>query len=288
MIRRFVAGTAVSAALALSLTGCLGEDSGGKADLGNTVNLSAAQALLKTSQKAGEITSFKADVSVESGGTGAENVKASGTAQYRLKPTLGFTMTFNQMNVGGESMAGMEQVLVDKTLYMKLPMLGEVGSGKPWVKIPLDTIGKASGLNMDQMLQQSQQMDPVQSTKQLTASKDVREVGKETIDGVQTTHFTGTYSVADATAKLEPAQQEAAKKAAQVTGLDKMAFDLWVDGQQLPRKMALKSAPGAKTPMSVTVVYRDYGQPVTISAPPASEVGEFGDLLQNVPSPGAS
>ncbi|GAA2119190.1 hypothetical protein [Actinomadura alba] len=288
MIRRSVAGTAVSVALALSVTGCLGEDSGGNAGAGKAVSLSAAQALIKTSQKTGEITSFKADLAMESSGTGDDNMKATGTMQYRLKPTLAFNMTFDQMTVGGESMAGMQTMLLGEAMYMKIPMLAEVGGGKPWMKLPLDAISKASGMNVDELLQQSQQMDPVQATKQLTASKDVREVGKETVNGVETTHFTGSYKVSEATAKLDPQKRAATEKAAREAGMDSMLFDLWVDGQQLPQKMVMKAGPGAKTPVTITVVYRDYGQPVTITAPPASEVGDFGDLLKGMPSPGTA
>ena len=288
MIRRFVGGTAVAAALTLSLTGCLG-DSGGTADkggAGNAVKLSALQVLEKTSQKTGQIDTFKADISMDMSAEGT-TVKATGTTQFRLKPTLAFSMTFDQMSAAGMSMSGMQMMLVDKNMYMKLPQgaTGGVPGAKPWIKISLAAAGKQSGMDLDSMLQGTQQADPTQMTKQLTASKDAREVGKETVDGVETTHYTGTYRMSDALMKLTPEQRSALEK--QNSGLAKetMSFDVWVDGQDLPRKMSMKSAAGAANPMNYTMVYRDYGKPVTITAPPPAEVGDLSEMLKGMQMP---
>lgn len=182
-------------------------------------------------------------MSMEMTGSSDGNMSATGTMQYRTKPDLAYSMNFAQMTVAGQSMSGMEQRLVGRTMYMKMPALNQLGggSGKPWLKISLDELGRKSGMNIDELLQQSQQMDPVQNTKMLTASKDAREVGKEMVDGVETTHYTGTYRMEDAIAKLSPETQEAYRKSVGTTGMEAMHFDLWVDGQQVPRKMTMKS-----------------------------------------------
>ncbi|TYB48648.1 LppX_LprAFG lipoprotein [Actinomadura chibensis] len=285
MIRRFAVGTALATGLALSLTGCLG-DTGNKVDeAGKNLKLTAAQVLGKTAEKTGTADSFKAELSMRVSGSGAGDVTATGNMQYRTKPDLAYSMNFDTMTVGGKSTGGMQQVLVGRTMYMKMPMLSQLGGAtgaKPWIKISLDDLGKKSGMNFDQLLKQSQQMDPVQNTKMLTASKDAREVGKETVDGVETTHYTGTYRVEDAIAKLPADSQETFRKNLGTTGLDAMNFDLWVDGQQLPRKMALKSKQGAQSAMDLTMTYRDFGKPVQISAPPESEVTDFGQLLNGL------
>ncbi|QXJ23654.1 hypothetical protein AGRA3207_004842 [Actinomadura graeca] len=287
MIRRFTAGTAVATGLALSLTGCLG-DAGGKVDeAGENIKLTAAQVLGRTAEKTGRTDSFKADLSMRMTGGRAEvgNVSMSGTMQYRTKPDLAYSMDFGQMSVGGRSMPGMKQVLVGRTMYMKIPALSQFGGGataKPWLKISLDELGKKSGMNIDQLLQQSRQMDPVQNTKMLTASKDAREVGKETVDGVKTTHYTGTYRLEDALAKLPADQREQLRKNSATLGADAMSFDLWVDDQQLPRKMSMKSGRTSEGTMDLTMSYHDFGQPVQISAPPADQVSDFGALMTNL------
>jgi len=298
MIRRFAAGTAVATGLALSLTGCLGSgnDKAGGGSGGGAIQLTAAQVLDKAAQKTGATDSFKADMSMQAS-TSEGNMNMSGTMQYRTKPDLAFSMNFANMSMGGKSMGGMQQILVGKTMYMKMPMLqqlsqmgGNKTQMKPWIKISLAEIGQKAGLNLDQLMEQSRQMDPVQNTKMLTSSKDVKEVGKETVDGVQTTHYRGTYKMADAIAKLTPEQRQAYEKLMAKSGgagSQAMPFDLWVDGQQLPKKMTMNMAMTATEKMNMTMTYRDYGKPVNITAPPADQVTDFSELMKNIPGAGS-
>ncbi|TDD85374.1 LppX_LprAFG lipoprotein [Actinomadura darangshiensis] len=286
MIRRFAAGAALATGLALSLTGCFGDPGKTVDEAGKGLKLSAAQVLGKAAEKTGQTDSFKADLNMQmTGGSGPTgDVSANGTMQYRTKPDLAYSMNFADMSAGGKSIGAMEQRLVGRNMYIKMGMLSQLtgGTGKPWMKISLDEIGAKSGMNIDQLLQQSRQMDPVQNTKMLTASKDAREVGKETIDGVETTHYTGTYRMEDAIAKLSPEMQEAYRKNASSTGMEAMHFDLWVDGQQLPRQMTMKSLESASQNMTMTMKYHDFGKPVDITEPPASQVSDFGDLLGKI------
>lgn len=285
MIRRFAAATALATGLALSMTGCLG-DAGQKVDeAGKNIKLSAAQVLGKAAEKTGDVNSFKADMSMQMTGATDGDVSMNGTMQYRTKPDLAYSMNFTDMTAAGKSMGGMEQRLVGRTMYMKMPMLSALGgnaSAKPWIKLSLDELGKQSGMNIDELLQQSRQMDPVQNTKMLTASKDAREVGKETVDGVETTHYTGTYRMEDAIAKLSPEMQEAYRKNLAKSGMQDMHFDLWVDGQQLPRQMKMKSSQTAAGTMAMTMKYRDFGKPVDIAEPPASQVTDFAEMMSKL------
>ncbi|MFA1549195.1 LppX_LprAFG lipoprotein [Actinomadura chokoriensis] len=285
MIRRFVAGTALATGLALSMTGCLG-DAGEKVDeAGKNIKLSAAQVLGKAAEKTGDVSSFKADMQMQMTGSSDGNVSMNGTMQYRTKPDLAYSMNFADMSVGGKSIGAMEQRLIGRNMYMKMPMLSQLGgtaSAKPWLKLSLDELGKQSGMNIDEMLQQSRQMDPVQNTKMLTASKDVREVGKETVDGVQTTHYTGTYRMEEAIAKLSPDMQEAYRKSLTKSGMQDMHFDLWVDGQQLPRQMKMKSNQTSEGAMTMTMKYHDFGKPVQIVEPPAGQVTDFREIMSKL------
>lgn len=285
MIRRFVTGVALATGLALSLTGCLGGAGEKVGEAGENLRLTAAQVLGKAAEKTGQLDTFAADMSMKMTGAGQGAVSFTGQMQYQVKPDLAYAMKFDDMSVGGQTMAGMEQRLVGRTMYMKMPSMPQLGGGnaaKPWLKISLDELGRQSGLNIDQLLQQSQQMDPVQNTKMLTASKDVREVGKETVDGVETTHYTGTYRVEDAVAQLPADQQDAIRKTYGQLGMDDMKFDLWVDDQQLPRKMAMKSQQTASGVLDMTITYRDFGKPVNIAEPPASQVTDFSEMMRNL------
>ena len=57
-----------------------------------------------------------------------------------------------------------------------------------------------------------------------------------------------------------------------------MVFDVWVDGDQLPRKIKLTTPPGSKLTMDTTMTYSNFNEPVSITAPPASEVTDGSKL----------
>lgn len=277
--RRITAAGAVGTALALSLTACLGESGGtGAAGTDGTgeMKLAAAQAIAKTSQKAGQADTFKATVTVDNRTTeGVNRVRATG--RFRLKPTLSFAGSVDEVSRNGSSVpgAGAQAVLLDRVAYVRIPQLQALAGGKPWLKVDLGQIGTRTGVDVDQVLKVIEKVDPAEQTKMFTGSTDARKVGTETIDGVKTTHYVGTVTVAEALAKLDA---EARRKAQQVlpsSGSSKIAFDLWVDGGQLPRKLSSKVDNAKNEKSTVTVVYRDYGKPVSVTAPPPAQVGEF-------------
>jgi len=276
MSRRFAAGTAVGATLVLSLTGCLGDSGSGSA--GSTVQLSAAQVLEKASQKTGQVDTFKADFTLNIGSSQG-SMTMHGLGQFRLRPSLAFTMNVDKMSMGGQSMplGGLQTVYLNKVVYIKSPQLSQLAGGKTWLKLDLGKQAQQSGLNLDALLNQSQQVNPAEQTKMLTASKDVRQVGTETINGVKTTHYSGSMTLSEAMAKLDAKTRQQLQKVYTQAGATKIYFELWADGQQLPRKLTTKLAvPQANT--SSTMIYEDYGAPVSVHAPPADQVGDFSGL----------
>ncbi|MEV4253439.1 DUF6612 family protein [Spirillospora sp. NPDC049652] len=296
MKRRLVAGTAVSAGMVLSLTGCLGGSGDDKTAAasggGKSVVLAAADVVRKSSEKTSQVKSVKADLQTEVTVPGAPGaVTMHMRMESNLRPQLAFRMTIDQMAMGGKSLAGngggMEMVMVDRVLYMKSPAFARLSQGKPWVKVTASELGAASGQNFDQLLDQQKQADPSDQVKKLTASKDVHEVGKETVNGVETTHYAGTVSVQEMTAKLPAEQRDRQLKNFQKLGVQTLVFDLWVDGKQLPAKVVVKTPADATTKMNTSVTYSDWNAPVTVSAPPASEVGKMPKLPQPGATPGA-
>ncbi|XRQ06217.1 LppX_LprAFG lipoprotein [Actinomadura welshii] len=284
MIRRFATGVALAAGLVLSLSGCSGDSGGGKVDeageKGGTAELTAAQVLGKAAEKTGAVDSFQADLALEVRGSSQGDVSQKGTMKYRLKPEPAFSMSFDEISVGGRSMSGGEQRLVGQNMYVKLPVAqGGAQTSKPWVRVPLDGVGENPGVGLERLLQESREMDPLQNTRLLTASKDVKKAGEETVDGVETTRYTGTYRMEDAIAQLPAELQEAHRKSTGEAGVEDMSFDLWVDDQQLPRKLVTKADRSAGS-MSMTITYRDYGEPVDVTEPPADQVTDMG-AMQN-------
>ena len=62
----------------------------------------------------------------------------------------------------------------------------------------------STGINVGQLTQQVQSNNPLVQTQMLAAAKDVRAVGTQTIDGVRTTHYAGSYPVSAGLASSRP------------------------------------------------------------------------------------
>jgi hypothetical protein len=270
---RYAAAATAGLAIAASLTACKsGADqaSGGKPAGG--VHLTSAQdALVQVSNQTAGLTSFKGTMSLSTLVSGQKSAM-SGTMVYRLKPTPAMKFDVPTMNVNGKNVNGFTEILAGKKLYMKMPAL-TARTGKPWIGIPLDALSKSTGVDLGSAGSQGNQGDPSMNAKMLTASKDVHEVGKETIGGVATTHYRGTFNLQEALAKLS-SQQRQAEKTLTAAGVDGMNFDIWVDGRQLPRRMTLATQSGAKLDMKMAMTFRDFNAPVKITAPPKSQVSD--------------
>ncbi|MCO6004525.1 LppX_LprAFG lipoprotein [Actinoallomurus purpureus] len=274
MVRRYAVGTAAGAALMVSLAGCGGAARGGGAD---AVNVSAAQAIGLAAQKTSTVKSYKVDITESGSGQAAS--KAHGVVQVRLRPDLAAVGTLDQAGFGGHSVeSGLRAILLGDNIYGKVPsQLTQFTGGKPWVKFSVSKAAQQAGVDLNAILKQA---DPAQQTKIFTSSKDVRKAGTQTIDGVKTTHYTGTITAKDAAAQLNGKAKQSFQDLYQKSGAKSVAFDLWVGADNLPRKLTAKSAAsdGAAT---ATMIYSDYNKSFSVSAPPANQVADGNSLTQS-------
>ncbi|MBW8485145.1 hypothetical protein [Actinomadura parmotrematis] len=272
MIRRFASATAATAGLALSLTGCLGDagkEVGENAAKG--VRLTAAQVLGRTADRAAKADTFTADMTIDSSAPQAP-LKMHVLAQTRLRPEAAMRMTVGSSEVAGNRIPGYEARLVGDAMYMRMPALRKATGGKPWAKLSLKQAGGASGIDLGKLMDQAEQQSPATQTRMLTASKDVRKVGTENVGGVPTTHYAGTMSPREALAKVDANTRTTLEKTYGQLGATAIRFDVWVGADDLPRKhVSVVPLSGGQT--TTTVLYRDYGRPVTVQAPPASQTG---------------
>lgn len=273
MVGRLGMGTAAGAALIVSLAACQDDAGGGK----QSNAMPAAQAIALASQKTAAVDSFK--VAITAAGTGEASAKLHGTIQVRLKPDLAATGTLNSASVHGASLPGGERAIVlGDTFYAKIPQqLSQFTGGKPWVKFSVSQAGKQAGVNLDGVIKRA---DPAQQTKIFTGSKDVKQVGTESIDGVKTTHYQGTVTPQEA-GQLDPKAQEAFKRFYETAGAHKVTFDLWVGQDNLPRKLVTKVMADKGTGSS-TMIFSDYNKSFSVSAPPASEVTDGSQLKNSI------
>ncbi|MCT9934981.1 LppX_LprAFG lipoprotein [Planotetraspora sp. A-T 1434] len=269
MRRLLVAAGAVAA---ITVAGC---GTTAAPSLGNA-KLSAAEVLQQTAQKADDVNTYSADLVVDFSspkGGGAGNVQ--GTMLYQKTPQLASDITLNQVTFGGQSLpGGVRVVLQGDVAYVKLDVLKTlVGATKPWIKLDLKQLGSSSGVNVDQLLGQAQQIDLKTSVALLTASKDAKAVGAEKVGGVDTTHYTGTFDTEQAVKLLAPEAQ--ARLQGGLSGVKDVKFDAWIDAQGLPRKVALNGGKAEEGTFKATALFKAFNEPVTIQTPPADQVGEI-------------
>jgi hypothetical protein len=192
-----------------------------------------------------------ATFTMETGGSTA--MQAEGEADFSENP---YSMEM-QMKAGGQDLT---MVLEDNVIYMQ----GIAGDG--WVKMDLSDPNNPFGSLM------TEQMDP--RTMFDSMEKGIQSatfVGTEDVEGESLDHYS---IVLDGKALLENLDPEMAGLAESQMP-DTIAYEIFLDDEGLFRRAEVDM--GATGPMTMT--YDNWGDPVDIEAPPASEVQSMEDLM---------
>ncbi len=154
----------------------------------------------------------------------------------------------------------LEMRLVHKVLYVH-GVGALAGGGKPWVKIDLsDPSNPMSGI-LDTA-------NPQSFTAYLQAVKQLKDDGTETVDGVATHHYSVTIDTAKALAASPAFKGQDVSKLGMPSTI---TSDVWLNSDNLPVKMSVPVGSGS----SFVAHFSKYGEPVSVVAPPASQVGKF-------------
>ena len=136
--------------------------------------------------------------------------------------------------------------------------------------------------------------NPADLLTSLTAiSGSVKKQGTATIGGALTTHYRVNIDLAKAAAKLPAWEQASFKEFTQSLGASTIPVDVWVDRHNLVRRMReVLPMPGITgtpkgTVLTQTTDFYDFGVPVRVSAPPASQVASLSQLIADQPPTGA-
>jgi hypothetical protein len=158
-----------------------------------------------------------------------------------------------------------EMITVGGQSYAKLPA-GSNPSGKPWLEVGSDSTNPmlnslTSGLNIAAM---ASSLSVV--TALIRGSTGLQNKGADTVNGVSATHYA---------MKLDPAKKTGN---AQLDGLlsslggSALPLDFWLDSSDRPVKFVIHAS-FAGTSFPVTVQASRFDAPLSITAPPASQVG---------------
>lgn len=165
--------------------------------------------------------------------------------------TPGMDMSMEVTGVGA-----LELILVEGTAYMSLP--GVTGEGE-WVKVPAAQLEQLGAADLTSSVD-------VESTWEgwEIGAQSVTYVGAEDVGGEQMDHY---QVVVDAAAAAEALGQDPAGMPAQIT------YDLWVDEQDLMRKMSFEVQGGI-----VEMTIDNWGGDVAVQAPDPSSLVEVPGL----------
>lgn len=262
-----VAGCSTSITGQPAPQGAAGSDSGGgSAQIASVADLGAV-----VQHNADAKDSVHFDSSIGMSGEGA--ITATGDMKF------GNGQASARMAMTMPGLGDIQMVLLGTAMYMKLPadLLSELGqSDKPWVKVPLDGVtASALGSSVDL----AGEMDPTHMIDEIKSAGTIKQVSHQELNGVSTTHYSIDVDVAKLAQSMT--DNEAEKQALSTVTTQTIPFDVWVDGANLPVKivtnMFYSITPGSKaTQMTTTTNYSNWGEQVSITAPPADQVGTMG------------
>jgi hypothetical protein len=169
-------------------------------------------------------------------------------------------------------------------LYMHAPTLAQqLPGGKQWLKLDVEAVARSRKVDLSQFRQLTQN-DPTQMLAYLHAtSGKIEKVGTETVRGVETTHYRAHVDldkVADqAPPKLRKTFRASIQSLERGLGTHAIPVDVWVDGENLVRRLEehLPVAAGGKVDFAVD--FYEFGTPVSITPPPASQTLDLGKVL---------
>jgi hypothetical protein len=184
----------------------------------------------------------------------------------------------------GASSLEMNELFKAGSVYVGSPLFaGKLPGGARWVRLDLARVGGALGLDPSSVMSGS--ADPSQFLQYLKASGGISVIGRDSVRGVPTTHYAGgldLQKIAEAQPGSERAQARAAfQKVISQLGTATVPVEVWVDRQQLVRKVAIAlhvQPQGQAIDVQLAAEYFGFGPTPSVTAPARSEVF---DITQN-------
>ena len=173
-----------------------------------------------------------------------------------------------------------ELIVAGATMYVRAPLVTEILETKPWLQVELNEMAAAQGVEWEGI-------EGLHPTAQLEVLRrvadDVEELGRESVRGVETTHYVATTEFAALVGTAlgdESAEFEATAEAAGLD-IDEVMIDLWIDDEGLLRRMR-STMEGATDEgafaFSMDAEFFDYGATIEIALPDPDEVDDLNDL----------
>jgi hypothetical protein len=283
---------AAGAALVLTLTACSTSGTAEPAGAGNQTQAAGGGLLaspftdaiqLASASKQGTEKSKSAKFSME-GSAAGQTISATGAMAFDGANTK-FSMT---STAAGETT---EMRMVDKVMYIKLPadQQKQMGTDKSWAKISADGTDPVSQAMGSALSQSAEQSDPSKILDQVSKAGRIISSDQTQLNGEQVNHYKVELDIAKAldqfTGQIPAAAREQVNE--KLKGKDlKIPAELWLDKDNLPVQVTMDQGPmmqalGAPAgDAKFTMKYSDWGTQVDVTAPPADQVVDLGELMK--------
>lgn len=229
--------------------------------------------------------------------TGAQTSRVAATITMQMQ-SMSFSFTATGLfdfarSRGSLSMQqpiGMTELFVPPNVYVKFSTAGGGGpalpNGKTWFVISDGMLGgTGAGAALGQFSPFGGSADPADLLKSLTGiAGSVKKVGTATIRGVTVTEYQVNIDPAKAAARLPSSRRAGFRQFAATLGSGVIPVDVWVDGQNLVRRIQVSvhlpadSGVPAGARLTESIDFYDFGVPVRVTAPPASQVASVSQI----------
>jgi hypothetical protein len=224
----------------------------------------------------------------------AMDVTVTGASSSPVKVTVigqvGFSTGEAAFQMAIPSIGSMGVRLVKPTVYVQFPPgLGvPLPAGKSWMSFNLDSpaMNTALGASFSQLTDSANQTTDSLSYLKAVSANGVSTVGTASVRGVPTTEYSATVDLTKAGQGRNPAVQALLQKLQTKTGMTSLPINVWLDDQgQIRREVFDESltVSGKHTRVQVSVEYFDFGAPIDVAPPPASQTVDLSSVLGSLP-----
>jgi hypothetical protein len=242
--------------------------------------LDAVKLAAKTASSANSFTgTMDLQAAAKPGATSSSSsgaVSMTATFAEQLHPSLLADVDIESLSSAGMSLpGGLDEIITPATLYLKWSFLTqELHLSKPWLTIPVSSIGQSSGINLSQIFSQATGSGPLTQSQLLQGATSVRQVGTGSIDGVAVTEYAGTIPLDKSLSYLSGSTKTEVQQAIAAAGFSTATFTVWIDAQHTVRKAVVTEA-GTSVTETITTTITSINQPVNISLPTAGQTSSL-------------